>query len=81
MDTTYAVVLGDRGRLVVPAPLRARQRWDQGTPLLLIDTPRGVVISTREQEKSMIRRQLGGASLVGDLLDERRAAAAGEDAA
>ncbi|MFT4051455.1 MAG: AbrB/MazE/SpoVT family DNA-binding domain-containing protein [Microbacterium sp.] len=81
MDTTYTVVLGDRGRLVVPAPLRANQRWDQGTPLLLIDTPRGVVIATREQAKEMIREQLGDASLVAELLTERRAAAADENAA
>ncbi|MFT4137082.1 AbrB/MazE/SpoVT family DNA-binding domain-containing protein [Microbacterium sp.] len=81
MSTTYNVTLGDRGRIVVPAALRAHQRWDQGTPLLLVDAPGGVVITTREQARALIRAQLGDADLVGELLAERRATADREDAA
>lgn len=80
MSTTHLATLGDRGRLVVPSELRARQRWTQGTPLLLIETARGVVLTTRDQAKLLVREQLAGESLVDELLSERRAAAGIEDA-
>lgn len=32
MGTTFVAPMGDRGRLVVPAELRARQHWEQGFP-------------------------------------------------
>lgn len=79
MDTTFVATMGDRGRLVVPADLRARQHWDQGTPLLLIETKGGVVLATREQARDIVRAQLAGTDLVGELLRERRSAALGED--
>ncbi|WP_415080086.1 AbrB/MazE/SpoVT family DNA-binding domain-containing protein [Microbacterium sp.] len=81
MGTTHSASLGDRGRLVVPAPLRERQRWEQGTPLLFIETERGVLLVTREQAKQLVREQLSGDSLVDELIAERRRAAAVEDAA
>ena len=80
VDTTFSVPMGDRGRLVVPADLRARQQWDQGTQLLLIETAHGVVVSTREQAKDLLRLQLGGESLVDQLIAERRAQAKAEAA-
>ena len=73
--------MGDRGRLVVPADLRARAGWDEGKPLILVDSPRGVVFMTREQLKAMVRSELSDLDLVGELLAERRRQAAGEDAA
>ncbi|MFV0433569.1 MAG: AbrB/MazE/SpoVT family DNA-binding domain-containing protein [Leucobacter sp.] len=79
MSTTYPVSLGDRGRLVVPAALRERLRWAQGTPLLFIETAQGVVLASREQAKQVLRSQLGGASLVDELMSERRSAAEVED--
>lgn len=81
MNGTYRITLGDRGRLVIPAELRARQHWDQGTPLVAIETPTGVVLLSREQAKAAVRRQLAGGSLADELLAERRLAAAAEDAA
>lgn len=81
MDATYSTFVGDRGRLVLPAGLRASQRWHQGTPLLLVETPGGVVILTREQGKALVREQLSGESLVDALLAERREAARREDVA
>lgn len=81
MSTTFNASLGDRGRLVVPAALRAQQKWEQGTPLLFIETEHGVILTTRLQAKQLIRRQLAGESLVDALIDERRVAAASEDAA
>jgi len=80
MSGTFKVKMGDRGRLVVPADLRARAGWDEGTPLVLVDSPRGVVFLTREQLKAMVRSDLSGLDLVGELLAERRQRAAAEDA-
>lgn len=79
MSTTYVAAMGDRGRLVVPAELRAKQHWDLGTPLLFIETGRGVVLATREQAKRALREQLAGADLVGELLSERRSEASVDD--
>lgn len=81
MSTTYSALMGDRGRLVIPAPLRASQHWDQGVPLLFVETPRGVLVTTREQMKSLIRDRLTGPSLADELIAERRDAARAEDAA
>lgn len=75
MNTTHAVSLGDRGRLVVPAALRKRQGWHQGDTLLLIETGQGVVVTTREKAKALLRAQLAGSSLVEQLTEERRTAA------
>ena len=79
MDTTFVAPMGDRGRLVIPAELRARQHWDQGSRLLMTETSGGVILVTREQAKALVRSQLEGADLLGSLLAERRAAAASED--
>lgn len=80
MSTTYAVPLGDRGRLVIPAEVRARHRWDQGTVLLMIETDGGAVLTTREQALALLRAQLAGTDLVDELIRERRAAALRDDA-
>ncbi|OUZ12000.1 cell division protein MraZ [Aeromicrobium sp. PE09-221] len=61
--------------MVVPSDLRARQKWEQGTPLLLIETAHGVVLATRDQAKRLLRDQLAGESLVEELIADRRAAA------
>jgi bifunctional DNA-binding transcriptional regulator/antitoxin component of YhaV-PrlF toxin-antitoxin module len=73
--------MGDRGRLVVPAELRTRVGLTEGTPLVLVDAPHGVVLLTREQLKSMVRADLSELDLVGELLDDRRRQAAADDAA
>lgn len=77
----YTVVVGDRGRLVVPAEVRERAGLAEGTTLVLLDTPSGIVLMTRAQLRDRVREELSGVDLVGDLLAERRAAAASEDAA
>lgn len=80
MSGTYPVVMGDRGRLVVPAELRGRLHLEAGTPMLLVESARGLVLATREQVTQLVRDQLTGPSLVDELLAERRAAAAHDDA-
>ena len=73
--------MGDRGRLVVPAGLRERLGLQAGDPLVLVESPAGLVLLTREQLKTRVRDDLRGPSLVDELLEERRRAADDEDAA
>ncbi len=74
-------MMGDRGRLVVPAELRERLGVRAGSALVLLETPQGVILATREQVKTLVRSKLRGVSLVEELLSERRKLAASEDAA
>jgi bifunctional DNA-binding transcriptional regulator/antitoxin component of YhaV-PrlF toxin-antitoxin module len=71
--------MGDRGRLVVLAELRERMRVASGSPLLFIDTPRGVLLVTREQARELVRESLNDHDLVAELLADRRREAAAED--
>ncbi len=73
--------MGDRGRLVIPAKVRDRSGLAEGKPLVLFETPVGLVLFTRAQLRDRVRADLAGLDLVGELLTERRAAAAAEDAA
>ena len=79
MSGTYHVTMGDRGRLVVPADLRARVGWDEGTPLVLVDSPGGVVFLTRAQVQAAVRADLSGLDLVDELLAGRRREAVADD--
>lgn len=81
MSGSFQVVVGDRGRLVVPAEVRERAGITEGTVLVLLDTPTGLVLLTREQLRQRVRDDLAGTDLVTELLAERRANAAAEDAA
>ncbi len=78
MSGTYAVTMGDRGRLVVPSELRDRAGLTAGSPLVLVQMDGGVLMLTREQAKVTVRADLAGLDLVGELLAERRQAAAQE---
>ena len=81
MNGTYPVTMGDRGRLVIPAELRAKTGLTEGTPVVLIDTPGGVVLVSREQLKALVRADLAGIDLLSELLVDRRRQADTEDAA
>jgi AbrB family looped-hinge helix DNA binding protein len=81
MNGTYQVVMGDRGRLVIPAEIRDRAGLSEGTALILLETPTGLVLLTRPQLQELVQADLAGLDLVGELLSERRAEAAAEDAA
>ena len=80
MSGTYQVVMGDRGRLVIPAEVRERTGLAEGTALVLLETPTGLVLLTRPQLQELVRADLAGLDLVGELLAERRAEAADEAA-
>jgi bifunctional DNA-binding transcriptional regulator/antitoxin component of YhaV-PrlF toxin-antitoxin module len=73
--------MGDRGRLVIPANLRERAGLVEGRPVVLLETARGIVLLTREQLKELVRADLSGLDLVGELLSERRRDAAAEEVA
>lgn len=72
-------MVGDRGRIVVPADVRARAGLKVGTPLVMLETPAGLVLLTRAQLRARVRDELSGLDLVGDLIEERRRAAQEED--
>ena len=50
-----------------------------GSPLLFIDTPRGVLLVTRDQARELVRESLNDHDLVAELLADRRREAAAED--
>lgn len=76
--TAHHVTMGDRGRLVIPAELRHRAGLEQGVHLVLVETPGGLVVLSRDRLKDLVRAQLAGDSLVDELVAERRAAAVAE---
>jgi AbrB family looped-hinge helix DNA binding protein len=81
MSGTYTVTMGDRGRLVVPAELRERAGLVEGETLTLVEAPGGLVLLTRQQLRALVRADLAGFDLVGELLAERRAEDASDSAA
>ena len=80
MSATYTVTLGNKGRLVVPAEIRAQHGLSEGTPLLLVASHDGLVVMTRDQARARLRRSLAGPSLVDELIAERRTEAARDQA-
>jgi AbrB family looped-hinge helix DNA binding protein len=81
MNGIYQARMGDRGRLVIPAELRAQADLSEGAAVVLIATPGGVLLVSREQLKALVREDLAGPDLVAELLADRRRRAAAEDAA
>lgn len=78
MRGSHTIVMGDRGRLVIPAEVRAEHGFDEGTPLVLLDSPGGLVLLTRAQLRARVRADLEGHDLVAELLAERRREAAAD---
>ncbi len=74
------VTIGDKGRVVLPAAVRARRNWSVGTDLVVVDTEDGIELVEIERLKARVRARLAGRDLVGELLAERRAEATREDA-
>lgn len=72
--------VGDRGRVVLPAELRERRSWPEGTTLIAVETDHGVILARRDELEQFVRDQLTGADLVTTLIEERRLAAISEDA-
>lgn len=81
MSGTQSVVVGDKGRIVVPAEVRARRHWTAGTELVLMETADGLLLTERPTAIRLVRQRLAGHDLLGELIAERRAEAAAEDTA
>lgn len=83
MGTTHVIRVGDKGRTVMPVDVRERFGWSEGTTLIALEgagAEDGLLILTQAAALSALRSQLAGHDPVADLLAERRAAAAREDA-
>jgi AbrB family looped-hinge helix DNA binding protein len=78
------VVVGDRGRLVLPADVRSQLGIEAGTRMLL-STERDGSLRLRpyravaDQNRGLLADLAPGASMVDELLAERRREAARED--
>lgn len=79
----YRVSLGERGRVVIPAEVRARLEWKDGERLILVVEDDGSIRLT--PLRVMVDRWAGmyahvapGRSLADELIAERRAEAARE---
>lgn len=70
--SVHQLVMGDRGRVVIPAALRSRAGLGIGTPLILFETTEGLEMYSRKQLSDKIAASLEGTSLVDDLIAERR---------
>ncbi|MEO7373429.1 MAG: AbrB/MazE/SpoVT family DNA-binding domain-containing protein [Terrimesophilobacter sp.] len=79
MSGTTSMRVGDRGRVVLPAGLRQRRNWPEGTTLIAVETERGVILTRRDELESLVRDQLAGVDVVSELLEERRVIARHED--
>ena len=79
MSAAYSAKVGNKGRVVIPAGLRETHGWVDETVLVFVEEPDGVRVVSRDDLLASIRTQLAGTDPVGELLAERRAAAALED--
>lgn len=82
MSGNQTITVGDRGRLVLPAEIRERRNITAGTNLIALDSDDGILLVTREQLKARVRADFADIdhSLVDELIEDRRAEAAREDA-
>ena len=69
----------ERGRVVLPAALRQRRNWSEGTVLLALETDRGVILTDRDELEALVREQSRGKDVVAALIEGRRSAARRED--
>ncbi len=80
MSDTLAVQVGEKGRIVVPASIRARHRWEVGATLVAVDTELGVLLADREALEEFVRARLSGRDLLGELIADRRREATDDSA-
>ncbi len=80
MSGTYAVQVGNKGRVVVPADVREHRSWHEGTTLIAMETDTGLVLVSRDDARRIVRDQLAGRDLAAELIAARRVEAAADDA-
>ena len=80
MSDTTLVQVGNKGRIVVPASIRARHRWVEGSTLVALDTDLGVLLADQGTVERLVRARLAGHDLLDELISDRRREAARENA-
>jgi AbrB family looped-hinge helix DNA binding protein len=80
MSDTDVVEVGPKGRVVIPAPIRRLLGIEQGTRLTVLVDGEAVVLVPRDAVERRLRAIFSGvpASMARELIQERRAEAAGE---
>lgn len=81
MDGSTTVVIDEDGAIVVPAAIRMRHNWLDGTVILLTETEDGLLLVARSTALERVRRLLAGAPLIDELIADRRRESANEAAA
>lgn len=71
MHSSHSVAIDNRGRLTIPAALRAFAGLKEGTPLVVMETSGGIALMTLDQLKELVRNDLKGLNLVDELIRER----------
>ena len=79
MNTTQTLTVGDRGRIVLPADMRAELQIEQGDPLHFVRLETGYLMLSQEQALAFLRQRHHGEHLVDELITDRRTAAHLED--
>ena len=84
-NNSYSVVIGDRGRLVLPAAVRERLGIQPGDRLILTVEPDGTLraVGARElarRAQGMFKQIAPDRSLADELIEERREEARREEA-
>ncbi len=72
MSDTHVLYLGERGRVVIPAEIRARHNWIQGTELIALETEHGVQLLPRDALLDGLQGSMAGLGTVDEFLAERR---------
>lgn len=80
MSDTLAVQVGNKGRVVVPASIRARHAWVEGSTLVALDTELGVLLADQSAVERLVRSRLAGHDLLAELLHDRRLEASRDSA-
>lgn len=82
MSDTSVVAVGPKGRVVIPAGIRRELGIQEGSELLAMVEGAAVVLVPRAAVKARLRSMFADvpSSMRGELLAERRAAAAAERA-
>ncbi len=77
MGTSAKLVMGDRGRIVIPQEIREAQQLRQGDRLIIFEDEQGMTLMTRDQLRDKVWANLKNpeVSLVDELIAERRAEA------
>ena len=64
--------MGDRGRVVVPAEIRARHGLEPGTPIVWLETAPGLMLVSLDELEKLVHDDYRGLGLVDSLIADRR---------